>query len=146
MALKIGMFAKNGWLGYGVRESFKKPTAPSQWYKGMTTACKAAATTMHAIRNQNVKYGEQPAPQISIVQPAVVFDGDLFEVFLDEDGGICLSRIEMAAVTFNYRSFNYNQGTFYVDLVSMDGLPKYITLCNERVEAIGHAIAASDAV
>ncbi len=132
--------------GSMIHECFKNPNAPSAWYRGFVSACKAAegflADEVEPLKILSRKQKNEIL--FYFVQPVLIFDGPLFGAELSSNGEISLAEIDMAPLSFAFRSRNYRRSewfeTYRVDLVCLSALAKYLKLCGERQRAIAAAM------
>lgn len=123
-----------GWEGAGIHESFKSPDQPSKWYSAFVSALKWACQMRDECPDadgvqQDIRL--EPA-EFYFFQPVVVLDGQLFSAELDENSEIKIDEIEFAAFRFSYDSKSYEKNSFRVDIVTVEGLEKYINLLKRR--------------
>lgn len=126
---KHSPIALNGWVASGIHESFKNPDQPSRWYSSFVSVSKAAEYYRDKCPN-----GERTTDDIMIepcefhfIQPLIILNGPLYRATLDEDGEIKISEISTASFRFDYRSRNYETGSYRVDLVTLEGLQQYLS-------------------
>lgn len=132
---KHSLLKANGWEGTGIHEAFKNPSQPSQWYKAFLSACKAAEAYKEQYGSDGNKVSDdiiEDSSEISFHQPIVVLDGVLASAELDENNQISIEEVKSAAFKFQYKTLNYKQRSYRVDLVTVDGLIDYIELIKKR--------------
>ena len=138
---------QRGWWGKGIHEAFKAPNKKSRWYSAFITACKAGEHVM--LREASA---EDPRGLISdnllekatyflLVRPVVILDGKLFSAQLDETAEIQVEEITEASLKFGFRTEKYATGRYIVDLVTLDGLSKYIQMWDKRHHCIVEELA-----
>jgi len=125
----------NGWLGSGIHESFKNPDQPSRWYSSFVSVSKASDYYLENIAPEGKKQTdnilENPC-EAHFVQPLVILYAPLFRAILTDSGDIELSEIDSAAFKFDYKSKNYENSSYRIDLVTLNGLDDYLKLVNKR--------------
>jgi hypothetical protein len=125
----------NGWLGSGIHEAFKKPNQPSRWYSSFVSVSKASEYFLEQVSPEGEKeidnILENPC-ELHFVQPLVVLNAPLFRAAIATTGELEVSEIDRAAFKFDYKSKNYENSTFRVDLVTLDGLGSYIETVRDR--------------
>jgi hypothetical protein len=128
----------NGWLGSGIHESFKNPDQPSRWYSSFVSVSKASDYYLEHISpggEQQTDNILENSCEVHFVQPLVVLNAPLFRAVMLENGDIEVTEIESAAFEFEYKSKNYENSPFRVDLVTLDGLDTYIESVKKRQKA-----------
>lgn len=132
-----------GWLGYGIHESFKKPDAPSRWYSSFLASSKAAVDVFEAnVDAEPEADGPVGNIECNFVKPVVILDGPLFSATLSDMDSLELDEIQFAPFNFGYRSGEYAERSYRVDVVQLSSLAEYISLSEKRQQAIVDAFAA----
>lgn len=121
---------ENGWAGSGIHEAFKKPSDTSKWYSAFVSVCKAGETAYEMLTNV------KGAPVAQLVKPIVVLDGLLVTAELGDDAQVVLTEADHAGFRFEYRSDRYDRMAYYVDLVTLAGLPRYLERTAKRMTAV----------
>lgn len=138
---------RNGWTGYGIHESFKKPDRPSRWYSAFVTACKAAEHITAEESGKSSQGSKEFIPNESsrlyICKPTVIVDGPLFSAELTEEGEVELNEINSATVDFHFRTQHYNATSYKVAVVKLDELQSFVKLCEERQSLLLESIVES---
>lgn len=131
----------NGWKGYGVHESFKNPSQPSQWYSAFVTACKAAHHTLQIndlseLRDPQSEYDPSQSSRLHLVKPVVIVDGPLFSAELTDANDIKIEPISSASVSFQFETKNYDldHSTFNVAIITLDYVKNFAKLCKRVSE------------
>lgn len=134
------------WRGFGVHESFTKPTESSRPYAAMISAIKAAEYC-HKMNKAWMKDQKLVTDDITknpskvfFVRPVIVLDGDLLCAEADEAGKLQISEIDMAPIEVNYKSQNYERQAYRLDLVRLSALDSYLTFAENQHDAIRKAI------
>jgi hypothetical protein len=133
--------SRQGWKGYAVHESFKKPDQPSRWYAAAVAACKAAHHQLD-INYSDAENGgalssdihEYP-PLLHLSQPLVILDGLLFVAEISDSGELLVAPATMASVDFPFSSEAYEAETYRMPLVTLKALPEYLNLLEKRAGA-----------
>jgi hypothetical protein len=125
------VFERNRWIGTGIHEAFKKPNDTSRWYSAFVSSCKAAESAF-----DTAIAAPRPPTYFELVQPLVVLDGTLVAAELAVDGQPLLSPIDEAAFAFEYRSDAYERPHYYLDVVTLEGLPRYLDSVSRRMKAV----------
>lgn len=132
-----------GWEGSGIHQAFSKPDQPSRWYSAFLSALKAAddyaveyETEGEARTTDMLK---EPC-ELTFMQPLVVLDGVLVSAEIDTAGDVMIEEVSIAPFRFEYRTREYKQGSYRVGLVTLDGLPTYLDLLEQRQSALVDAI------
>lgn len=137
--------ATKGWRGYGIHESFKKPTNSSSWYSAFMSAAKGAEGALES--EKSTIEAAEPAFEnliyFTLIKPLVILDGILLSAELDNKGEIHIEEIESAAFLFDCKTSNYHREHYCIDVVTLKNLSSYITLAEQRLLSIFEAIAAN---
>jgi hypothetical protein len=138
---------QQGWWGKGIHEAFKDPNKKSRWYSAFITACKAGEHVMWREASAEDPRGSvsdnllEKATYFLLVRPFVILDGKLFSAQLDETAEIQVEEITEASLNFRFRTEKYETGKYTVDLVTLDGLSKYIQMWDKRHHCIAEELA-----
>lgn len=125
----------NGWIASGVHESFKKPTDTSRWYSAFVSVCKASESASDAIAEA------APDADVQLIKPVVVLDGLLVVAEIAAEAEIVeLVETDYAGFRFEYRSDQYDRPAYYLDLVTLAGLPRYLERTAQRMAAVLEAL------
>ncbi|WP_230432502.1 hypothetical protein [Plesiomonas shigelloides] len=125
----------NGWLASGIHEAFKNPDQPSRWYSSFVSVSKASDYYLEHIAPEGEKQTDDilnNSCEVHFVQPLVVLNAPLFRAVMLDNGEIEITEIESAAFKFDYKSKNYENDSFRVDLVTLEGLERYIESVKQR--------------
>lgn len=125
----------NGWLGSGIHESFKNPDQPSRWYSSFVSVSKASDYYLESISPEGDQLTDnilENSCEAHFVQPLIILNAPLFRAVMEDSGDIKISEIESAAFKFDYKSKNYENSQYRVDVVTMDGLEAYLNTVKER--------------
>jgi len=127
-----------GWEGAGIHESFKSPDQPSRWYSAFVSSLKWASQMRDELPDEGGTQNDirENPTELYFFQPVIVLDGRLISAELNKRSEIEVSEIDMAAFKFSYASKAYEKSYFRVDLVTVDGLPKYVELLSKRQDSI----------
>ncbi len=128
-----------GWTATGIHEAFKKPTDTSKWYSAFVSVCKACETAYEAAAESRADLVAQ------LIQPVVVLDGLLIAAELGDDGQLTLTETDHAGFRFEYRSDHYDRAAYYPDLVTLNGLPRYLERAANRMNTILRALQVGGA-
>jgi len=120
----------NGWTASGIHEAFKKPTDASKWYSAFVSVCKACETAYETKNEIDTDLLAQ------LIKPVVVLDGLLIAAELGDDGELVLTETDHAGFRFEYRSDRYDRAAYYLDLVTLTGLPRYLDRTAGRMNAV----------
>ncbi|HZG41734.1 MAG TPA: hypothetical protein VEY93_02145 [Longimicrobium sp.] len=130
---------RQGWKGYAVHESFKNPDQPSRWYAAAVAACKAAHHQLDInysdADNDGTGSSEEHPPIAHFVQPLVILDGLLFVAEISDSGELLVAQATMASVDFPFSSAAYEAETYRMPLVTLEALPEYLELIEQRANA-----------
>lgn len=132
---KTSLFERKQWTGTGIHEAFKKPTQSSRWYSAFVSVCKAAESAL-----DTAAATPRPETYFELIKPVVVLDGTLFGAELTAEGKIVLMATEDAAFAFEYRSDRYERSRYFVDIVTLEALPRYLERVVERMTAVTDAL------
>lgn len=124
----------NGWIASGLHEAFKKPTDTSKWYSAFVSVCKASESAFDAVAETGIDVGAQ------LLKPVVVLDGLLTVAELAPDEELVVSETDHAGFRFEYRSDRYDRAAYYLDLVTLAGLPRYLERTARRMTAVLDAL------
>jgi hypothetical protein len=145
---KNSLLIRNGWLGTGIHEAFKKPDQPSRWYGAFTTTLKACESYLESCQSENTTPTDEkqtdsvlknPA-SLEFIQPLVILDGILVSAELSEDNEILLEEICSAAFEFEYRTPSYCQLSYRIDLTTLDSLDEYLSIVEKRQKDISDGL------
>ena len=141
-----------GWKGYAVHESFKNPDQPSRWYAAAVTACKAAHHQLDINYDDPTDVEsispdvQQFPPLLHLSQPLVVLDGLLFVAEISGSGELIISPARMTSVDFHFSSEAYEAETYRMPLLTLEALPEYLNLVEQRSNAFLQAIVEAAGV
>lgn len=124
----------NGWVASGIHEAFKKPTDTSKWYSAFVSVCKACETANETTADAETDLIAQ------LIKPVVVLDGILLAAEMEDDGELVLMETDHAGFRFEYRSDRYDRAAYYLDLVTLTSLPRYLQRTAERMNAVLRAM------
>lgn len=133
---ELALRARNGWIGTGIHEAFKKPTDTSRWYSAFVSACKAAESAF-----DNAVAAKRPGQYFEMIKPVIVVDGMLVGAELIDEK-IVLTEAEGATFAFEYRSDAYTRPHYCLDVVTLDAFPRYLGLVSERMTRVAGAFTA----
>lgn len=141
---KLSLFRENGWIGTGIHESFKKPADKSRWHGAFMAAVKAADEYKDKFQDLSPPAQEAYLPELPtefyFVQPLVILDGELLSAELSPSNEIKVECIEAAAFQFEFRTDEYINGPYRVDVVTIGGLNGYLELIEKRQYGILNAL------
>lgn len=127
MVSELTLRSRSGWIGYGIHEFTKDSSAKSKWFGAALSIVKAADDFHRGARQvPSLLTGNDEVVFANVVQPVIVVDGMLFSATLDASGSTQVEQIESAAVEMTFRTSAYNVGPTIVDVVTLNGLPRYI--------------------
>jgi hypothetical protein len=136
-----GLANSLGWYGNGMHEAFKNPDQPSRWYSAFVSACKAAE---HALQQNSWTLDDTTdddhSPYLWLSRPVVVLDGRLFSADLDQNNELVLNQESMCSVKFKYNTPRYSRRHYFVDVVTLAALGRYLAMCSERNLALAEAL------
>jgi hypothetical protein len=141
---------ENQWIGSGIHEAFKNPDQPSRWYGAFLSAIKSGVDyydTHHPDKEEQTTANiiENPT-EITFIQPLIILDGKLITAELSQDNDIKLEEVHSAAFEFEYKTKNYNDSKYRIDVVTMEGLDSYISLIEKRQESFHNGIIKESGV
>jgi len=131
---KNSMSRRLVWIGSGMHEFNKNPDQPSRWYSSLVSVCKAAEDKLKG-NSWKEKKDKDHYPYLFFVKPVIILDAPLISASL-KNSEIELEEINYATVEFDFKTDNYDRGTYKVDIVTLDSLPEYLDICNERQQDI----------
>lgn len=131
---QYSLIERNGWIGSGLHEAFKKPTDTSKWYSAFVSACKASESAFDAV---------EAGVGFQLIKPIVILDGSLVAAELSADGKLLLTETDDAAFAFEYRSDAYERPRYYPDVVTLEAFPRYLEFIANRLAAVAHVLAGS---
>ncbi len=118
--------AQTHWVGTGIHEAFKKPNAPSRWFRAFQKISRFAKT-----RHADMSLFPPHAPAlVTLFHPLLILDGQLFAAKIESDE-ICLREINEAAVQFSEAQPDVNDKPIHVDVVTLNFLPTYLARINK---------------
>ena len=139
------LIKKNGWIGTGIHEAFKSPDAPSRWYGAFLSAIKSGVdyydTNSPDADKVTDNIIENPT-EIEFIQPLVVLDGKLISAELSSNNEMILEEINSAAFRFEYKTKEYQNSNYRVDVVTLDGLKEYLLLAEKRQKNFNEALTS----
>jgi hypothetical protein len=130
-----------GWVGYGIHESFKKPSDKSRWYSSCNKVLNAAKYQLELEKpdeNRKVSNKQKMHKWYRYVQvrPLIILDGPLISARLLEDGNPVLEEINMASLDFPSAPNEVLPSKYRVDIVTLSTLFKYLERCRDRLTLI----------
>lgn len=125
---------ENGWTAAGIHEAFKRPTDASKWYSAFVSVSKACETAYEKAAEGDANL------TVQLIKPVVVLDGLLVVSELAHDAEPILTEIDHAGFRFEYRSDRYDRVAYYVDLVTLGGMPRYLERTAKRMNAVLRAL------
>lgn len=137
------LIKKNGWIGTGIHEAFKNPDTPSRWYGAFLSAIKSSVDYYDSNAPDANKITDdimKNPTEIQFIQPLVVLDGKLITAELSIDNEMILEEVHSAAFRFEYKTKEYQNSSYRVDVVTMDGLKEYLSLATERQKTFNNAL------
>ncbi|MBB6632617.1 hypothetical protein [Cohnella thailandensis] len=69
-------------------------------------------------------------------EPIIIFNGKLFEAYLNDEEAIEVTQVDYMQVSFNYLSPNYDKGRYIVQIVTTDYLSKFLEETELKVNNI----------
>ncbi|HLG58922.1 MAG TPA: hypothetical protein VI485_26485 [Vicinamibacterales bacterium] len=97
--------------------------APSNIFKAITTVVKATLWAYSAV----VQRGPMSMGELSIFQPVIVIEGDLFEATINDAGVVSLTAQPLIPVSFTYQSAQYPEERFTILVMQESFLPDFLT-------------------
>jgi hypothetical protein len=156
----------SSWIGYGIHEAFKKPSADQQSYKALTTSIKAArdyflrtareyipiffdrekrdaADLTVAFRSLSSRPPGDASrvPTIAFAIPTIILDGDLYSVEPLPGDEPDFQKIQFAAVEMRFGTEGYRSKTYTIDIVTLPYLPQYISSLRTGLERGAHQLS-----
>lgn len=116
-------------LGRSYLEAFsKRDNISARIFEALTKAVKAAEYVLEVNQEAHKTITPQDSTEkhIEFVEPAVIFDGELFEAFLNDKEEIELVPNNHILVGFDYKSKAYQRHDYTVHVLTMSALPGYI--------------------
>jgi hypothetical protein len=110
-------FGRNGYVAFSGNNS--------QIFSAIVSATKASIEE-HRLAEEHKEAYDENSLDVVFYTPLVVLDGKLFSACLDMKGEIELQEAQHIAYKFNYMSPSYEQHSYLVDIVTLDGLSTYI--------------------
>lgn len=116
-------------FGTSYYEAFKEPSESSQVYSALMTCCKAAVHEQE-LNSWEVdgkkKYDATRSHDLDFFLPIVVLDGLMFKSILDNKGELDLTQVDYSPIRLNYSSKNYEETTFYPEIITLNGLKEHL--------------------
>ena len=136
------LLTKNGWQAYGIHESFKKPSQPSQWYSASVSVCKASEDVLLAESwdTEENKWDPTETIYFVIVKPVVIIDAILLAAEVESNGSLKVDPVHAAPINFAYRTANYRRSSYSIDVVELKYLDEYLDLAGSRQNDIVNGI------
>ncbi len=134
---------KNGWVGTGIHEAFKNPDSPSRWYGAFVSAIKSGVDyyeTHSPDADKTTNNILENPTEIQFIQPLVILDGKLITAELSDSNEVELEEVHSAAFNFEYKTKNYQDSSYRVDVVTLEGLDEYLSLVEDRQNNFNKAI------
>jgi hypothetical protein len=131
-------FGRNGYVAFSGNNS--------QLFSAIVSATKASIEEHRLAEEHKEAYNENSLDAV-FYTPLVILDGKLFSAFLNTKGETELQEFQHIAYKFNYMSPSYEQDSYLVDIVTLDGLSTYIDKqegwLESMLKTLSSAIAAS---
>jgi len=142
---RFSLLTVNGWKARGIHESFKQPSAASTSYAAFVSVCKAAEAAADAEESLFARYrvGHEHSIFFTLIKPLVIVDGILVSATPGSDASIEIEEVPSAAIRFQFRTARYARENYAIDLVTLSYLPRYLTLCEQRIGWFLDALATS---
>lgn len=109
---EIHPFSMHELRGRSFFEPFKNIDGGVTIYKSLITSVKAA------IAMRNNEFGARAKGNVCIYYPIIIFDGKLYEAYLDEKNKIKTQEVDTVIVSFYYESLKYKDERFLVPIVT----------------------------
>ena len=132
----IGKFSR---VGRSYYEAFKSADDRSQIFKALTSSVKASEDCLE----RNKKYfetGFKYSKEIYFIDPVVIFDGFLYEAYLNSKNDLEINEINYIPVSFGYISSEYSRFGYSVEVVRLDELNNLLESKEKWIIGIRNAI------
>jgi hypothetical protein len=130
-------------VGTSYSEAFKKTNESSQIYSALMSCCKAAVFVKENNSwkiEDTQKYDPKNKHYVDFFLPIVIIDGLMFHSVLDEKGEPDLYESDYSPILLNYSSLNYEESTFYPEIITLKGLEEHLNLIEEWHESMYKSI------
>lgn len=135
-------------IGSSFYEAFKESSEVSKIYQAIMSACKAAVykSKIHGASPKWDDYGADDPTYLTFYHPVVVVDGPLYEVYLNENNEVVVSKINWIPVSYQYSSPQYSKEWsdtyFHCDIVQFDYMNTYLDLTQMWLEKMNENMVA----
>lgn len=121
-------------LGRSFYEALAKGNKRDDIYKALSGVAKA---TSHAVESSGIE--EFSDKLLYYYEPVIIFNGTLFEAYLNDDDCMEINEVNQLQVAFNYLSPNYACSKYIVQFVTVNSLSDFI---KEKEETANDIFAA----
>jgi len=131
---KMGMihpFSIEQRRGRSFFEPFKNNIGGVNIYKSLITSVKAT------IAMRNIKFGAE-SNSVCFYYPLIVFEGKLYESYLDNNNGIKIQEADSIMVSFFYESPKYQNVRFAVPIVTEKNLQNFCSHMDSVLQFFGN--------
>lgn len=131
-------------VGSNIHEAFKHPNDSSRWYNACLSAIKSSIDSYEeSMENVSEQFYERYRV-FSIYYPLIILDGKLISAHLNDKNNIELEYLENATLELEFGTKEYEQKTHRVEIVTLEGLDKYLKLLKVRQNCINTEIIKLD--
>lgn len=128
---EIHPFSSHERRGRSFFEPFKNIEGGGNIYKSLITSVKAA------IAMRNNAFGARAKGNVCIYYPVIIFDGKLYEAYLDDKNKINTQEVDSVIVSFYYESPKYEDERFLVPIMTERYLPTFCSDLNTVLQFFG---------
>ena len=122
-------------------EAFKEGEKGSKdIFNALTKTIKASEYLLGINKKSGKNLRKDDEKLIYLFEPIIIFDGDLYEAFLDEKDDIKLEKVNRILVSFDYKSPAYNRYSYGVQIITLPELQNYILEKEKWLDSLGEII------
>ncbi len=118
----------------------KEKEKPAKIFSALTATIKAS----EYIFARNKKIAESITPKeekaINFFEPIIIFNGELYEAFLNNEEKISLKEVSRALVSFDYKSPAYQRFHYGVQIITFRELPNYLSEKEKWLESLSKIV------
>ena len=102
-------------------------------YRSLLTATKACIEN-HRLASSHKEAYDDNSYDVVFYTPVVVFDGNLFESHLNNEGEVVITEVNLIPYRFNYASPSYAHRSNLFDIVTIEHLSRYLEAHRRWIE------------
>nr|WP_154958898.1 hypothetical protein [Paenibacillus xylanexedens] len=125
----------NNRTGRSFYEALAKENKRDDIYKAISGVVKA---TSHLVESTDIEsYADK---LLYYYEPVIIFNGNLFEAYLDENNNIEVKQVDNMQLSFKYLSPNYDGKRYTIQIVTFNTLPDFIEKTEKKINAISEKL------